>query len=487
MNFQPFFLRIATVVTASLLLIIATGAARSVCSTNAAQPESAAEHYVLKQLETGRGADLQMFTEDQRKLSASFIAKLWTSRDVRIHPRGIVIYGAVIIGRLDLSGQEIPHHVSMVGCRFEGSVNLAGSHFAKGLSIFGSRFKEYASFAGANIALDFIAEDCEFPSAEFERMQVDRNFLVARSTFGYSEPLKFSYQTSFQGTRVGRRFAADESIFLSQLTSFDDMQVDGEFSARRCTFSFRNTSQWTDPRRGEATVTFIGGHFADFFLNDSSFDTISTIDFTRMQADLISFDGVKLITPSEVRLQQLSFKVVSPVNASQLQFLLTNYNDGAYSALETSFRTQGYPDEADKIFLAKKRAERSANCKDFLHQCERGAWTLSVFQDAVAGYGKNLQNLLYWSLGFLAIGMLVFRSEKGMRPKDWNRARQYVGRYHPFWYSLDLFLPIIKLGEADVWTPKDNRRWANLYKKVHIIIGSLFVPIGLAAWTGIIK
>jgi hypothetical protein len=55
------------------------------------------------------------------------------------------------------------------------------------------------------------------------------------------------------------------------------------------------------------------------------------------------------------------------------------------------------------------------------------------------------------------------------------------------WYNLDLFLPIIKLGEADVWTPKDDRRWANLYRKVHIIIGSLFVPIGLAAWTGIIK
>jgi hypothetical protein len=47
--------------------------------------------------------------------------------------------------------------------------------------------------------------------------------------------------------------------------------------------------------------------------------------------------------------------------------------------------------------------------------------------------------------------------------------------------------PIIKLAVADVWTPKDNRHWAQLYRKVHIIVGSLFVPIGLAAWTGIIK
>ncbi len=74
-----------------------------------------------------------------------------------------------------------------------------------------------------------------------------------------------------------------------------------------------------------------------------------------------------------------------------------------------------------------------------------------------------------------------------MRIKDEKDAPHYAGRYNAFWYSLDLFLPIIKLGEADVWTPKDNRRWALFYRKVHIITGSLFVPIGLAAWTGIIK
>jgi len=74
-----------------------------------------------------------------------------------------------------------------------------------------------------------------------------------------------------------------------------------------------------------------------------------------------------------------------------------------------------------------------------------------------------------------------------MRLKDEKDASHYAGRYNAFWYSLDLFLPIIKLGEADVWSPKDDRRCAIFYKKVHIIIGSLFVPIGLAAWTGIIK
>jgi hypothetical protein len=289
--------------------------------------------------------------------------------------------------------------------------------------------------------------------------------------------------TSFDRVQVGGLFDADGAKFLSKEISFDDMRVDGDFSVRDCAFSYREGASRTTSNleEGESKVSFIGARFADVFLNDSTFDTISTIDFTRMHADFISFDRVKSLTPSNVKLQRMTFKVLSPVNSGQLEFLFSNYNAEFYTDLETSWRTHGYPDEADNIFIAKKRAERRENCKSFLHQCGRFAWAGSMFQDMLIGYGKSLKNLFYWSLGFLIIGVFVFRREKGMRTKDRKDAPHYAGRYQAFWYSLDLFLPIIKLGEAETWTPKDNRRWAILYKKVHIIIGSLFVPIGLAA------
>jgi hypothetical protein len=196
----------------------------------------------------------------------------------------------------------------------------------------------------------------------------------------------------------------------------------------------------------------------------------------------MSFDGVRSTMPTDIKAQGITFKLLRPVNAKELrQFLLANYDPELYMEVETSLRAHGYPDQADDIFIAKKRAERRQNCQDFLRQCNHRAWAFSLFEDALAGYGKSLQNLLYWSLGFLVLGMFVFRSEKGMRTKEAKDAEDYEGRFNPIWYSLDLFLPIIKLGEADVWTPKDYRRWANFYRKVHIIIGSLFVPIGLAA------
>ncbi len=147
---------------------------------------------------------------------------------------------------------------------------------------------------------------------------------------------------------------------LSHGVSFDQMRVEGNFSARHCTFRYHPASF---PERKEegppgARVGFEGAHFADLFLNNSSFENISTIDFTRMQADFISFDGVKSATPSEVRLQRMSFKFLSPVNAGQLEFLFSNYNPEFYLDLETSWRTHGYPDEADNIYIAKRRAER---------------------------------------------------------------------------------------------------------------------------------
>jgi hypothetical protein len=496
MTFQPHFPRIVALSIASLLFVIAVAAVHPVCATTL-KGETPAERYVLEQLQMGLLADFGRVVENERQLSASFIARLLTSRDTHLKTPslGIWIEDAVITGELDLAGQEIPYHVILGNCRFLNSANFRGSHFAEGLTVSGSTFEDLADFSDATIH-DFFVDRCRFTrAAAFRDLRVANDFNISDSTFD-------TVETSFESARVAGAFTADNSKFGSAIVSFDNMRVDGNFSAKSCVFA--NYVVTDRDREGpdkfededvqelmrlmrESKVSFVSAHFADFSLNDSSFEKISTIDFTRMQADLISFDGVSFITPSEIKLQGMAFKLASPVNAEQQQFLVPHYNAEYYSNLETSWRTHGYPDEADKIFVAKKRAERRENCKSFLHQCRRPAWAWSLFQDTLLGYGKSLQNLLYWSVGFLIIGTFVFRSEKGMRIEDPKDAPHHTGRYNAFWYSLDLFLPIIKLGEAEVWTPKDDRRWANLYRKVHIIIGSLFVPIGLAAWTGIIK
>jgi hypothetical protein len=483
MKFLPRFLRCVALPFAILLLIIGSATLRPVRATSL-KAQSAAERYVLEQEQEGEGAPLEdrfppkKFPTTARELRGSFVAALLTS-DVSSKSDRVAIAGAVITGDIDLRDQEILREVYIIKCTFEGRVEFDHSHFAKRFAFTWCEFKQRVSFDEATIDFDFDVQFNTFHSdAYFRKMRVGRDFLVRFSKFK-------SDFISFESVRVVGGFLVDRSIFNSREVYFNDMRVDGSFSARLC--AFRCDECPSLKRRGDSKVDFMGTHFADVVLNGSIFDNISVVDFTGMQAGFISFDEVLSKTPITVKLQRIVFGRISPVKASQLKFLLADFDPVFYTDLETSLRTHGYTDEADNIFIAKKRAERRENCKHFLRQCSHGPWALSLFEDALAGYGKSLQNLLYWSLGFLVIGMVVFRSEKGMRTKDGKDAENYEGKYHAFWYSLDLFLPIIKLGEADVWTPKDYRRWANLYRRVHIIIGSFFVPIGLAAWTGIIR
>ena len=456
MNSQPRLPRIVTLPIASLLFILAAAALSPVRATGL-QAKSDAERYVLEEFQKGESADLMSrfpkdkFPDSARALRGSFVAKLLTSGDddVKVHPHGILINDAVITGDLDLSSQEIQYGVYLGSCRFKSNVFLFWSHFARGLEIV----------------------DCDFDGpTDFRYSTVDLYF---SATFS-----RFADGANFQGIRVGGDFSIEGSTFRgSDDISFNEMRVDGAFSARRSTFSLNHS-----------TVSFVGSHFSDTFLDDSIFNKVGFIDFSRSQVSLLSVADIQFQDRvGVIGHKQMTFKLVTPASAEKLQLLLKPYDPEFYAALETSFRTQGYAGEADKIFIAGKREERREKCPSVLRDCQRSAWALSLFEDLLAGYGKSLKNLLYWSVGFLFIGTFVFRSEKGMRTKNPNDAENYEGKYNAFWYSLDLFLPIIKLGEADVWTPKHYRRWANFYRKVHVIIGSLFVPIGLAALTGIIK
>jgi hypothetical protein len=504
MTFQPHLLRAGTLLLMSLILIVAASSLHPVGARYLAV-RAATEQYVLGRVRAGDTADLKDYSkqlvsvngqvddlekhrQERLQLSGEFIAKLLSDpgMKVQIPSQEIRISNAVIIGGVFLNSQEIPYDLRLEGCTFEGPVDLHGVHFAQGLDLSGSTFTDSVDFSGVTIGLDLVLERSTFESTEanFQEMRVGHAVKIESSEF------KSVDTTSFKGTVVGGAFTAHSNLFSSHDVSFADLRVGGEFAAKTCAFGFDELAYKTLRPLGhtEGTlVSFAGAHFADAYLDDSVFNKVSTIDFSKMQADFISFAGVIMNTPSDIKLERITFKTLSPVNADSVKFLFSHYNPEFYTNLEASWRTHGYSGEADKIYVAKRRAERRENCKSFLHQCGQESWAWSMFQDALSGYGRHLENLLYWSLGFLLVGAFVFRTERGMRIKDEKDAPHYVGRYNAVWYSLDLFLPIIKLGEADVWTPKDNRRWANLYRRVHIIIGSLFVPIGLAAWTGIIK
>ena len=152
------------------------------------------------------------------------------------------------------------------------------------------------------------------------------------------------------------------------------------------------------------------------------------------------------------------------------------YDASTYNTLEAFFRRQGYSDRADEVFLSHKRRVRG----EFLSDIK---WVWSAFLDHFVRYGRKPQLALIWSLIVVLLGWPVFR-KKGMEPRNPGSTAYH---YHGLWYSLDVFVPVVRLQAADVWMPRQDRWFARQYVYVHRLLGWVLVPIGLAAVTGIIK
>lgn len=71
-----------------------------------------------------------------------------------------------------------------------------------------------------------------------------------------------------------------------------------------------------------------------------------------------------------------------------------------------------------------------------------------------------------------------------MCPVD-DRAEEVLA-YSAFWYSLNVFLPVIDLHAEAKWVLRKELRWVVLYWRLHMILGWLLIPIGVAAWTGLL-
>jgi hypothetical protein len=527
----------------SSLFITLVFAAGSISNAQCVKPKSGAtakrtdaEQYVLDQVANGDPADFG--DRAQKELTGEFVKELLINADkhIPISGHGITILHAVFTSDVDLINAEIRNDISLNGV-FKCEFNASQTHFLKTLDLSGSTFKRQVDFENAVIEFDYIIDSCSFEfyspndsSAFFKSVRVGRDWSMQPAP-PEQLPVQFCGPVDFTQSDVGGKLLANRVIFQSG-ADFDSMRVKGEMILREAVF-------------GGGEAKFSDTHFSNLFLNEANFESTSLLDLIRMQVENVFLDKVRYPDNGSVKIESMTFKSMSPASWDGLKDLRkhSEYDPEFYTNLETLFRSHGHTSEADRVFIEKQRHDRSGICPSILHQCQKGRWAFSLLEDWLTGYGRSLENLLLWSVGFVLFGTLVFRrtamkrldgherdvgqytslrrrvrrwlkslyrgffgtlifwrtAVKTLEGQDgddvgqhtnlryWRIRRWLKGLLGGFWYSLDLFLPIIELGEREKWEPNDNRRWAISYKRVHAIIGHLFVPIGLAAWTGIIK
>ena len=153
----------------------------------------------------------------------------------------------------------------------------------------------------------------------------------------------------------------------------------------------------------------------------------------------------------------------------------TAYGIDVYSGLVEFYRREGYPRQANLFFIAQKRRER----QEVLHGME---WGWNLFLEWFVGYGRSPERALFWSTSIVLFGMGVFRPQR-MEPR---KVDAKPDPYSPFWYSVDLFLPLIKLQDVELWKPRYEARFARFWGRLHTMLGWALIPIALAAWTGML-
>jgi hypothetical protein len=154
-----------------------------------------------------------------------------------------------------------------------------------------------------------------------------------------------------------------------------------------------------------------------------------------------------------------------------------------YEQLASVLRAHGYEDEARRVAIAKQNDLRKNGQLPTLLWLWK--WGLRIFM----GYGYRPALAMYWGLGVVLIGTALFWW--GHSAGELIRTESYDdGRLWPFFYSLDVFLPIIDLNLHEQWRPSGRGTFGVIllgWYWLEIALGWLMSSVFVAGLTGLVR
>lgn len=441
----------------------------------AAGAPTLAEKFVLEQIGAGKVAALPDAFPDEkaRVIRAVFLEELLTGsrKDVVIHRNGVLIEGAVVREVVDLRNTEMTHDIRLMRCRFEGGVNFSKSIFADGLSLEESVFQGAAIFEEMKIGRGFSLRHAAFQSsADFDQLDVAGVLQAGGASFEQTNEV-----ASFNNLKVGGT-AWFTNAWFAGTVDFRYSRFAGDLRLDGARFTHATAFAGFEGMKVEGGTSFLRAQFAGYAsLKDSRFNTLDLTSVRWPERDYgewlwLNGAAYQRISAGEERSSWSN--LLALVNRAAHR---SAYSTDIYASLAEFYQREGYPNEANQILIAQKRRER----EEVLHGL---AWWWSLFLDGFVGYGRSPGRALFWSICIVLVGMLVFRPHR-MEPRTTNLKADV---YSPFWYSVDLFLPLIKLQDADMWKPKDHGTFVRFWSRLHTMLGWALIPIALAAWTGML-
>jgi hypothetical protein len=372
---------------------------------------------------------------------------------------GLFLDKSVFAGPVALCSTHVAADLSAEGVQFNGigqrdkldmyncGLNLKDIQVDGTLSLRGARIAGPATLSNAKIGKNLIASDAVFACREAAVADTDFPYLKEYALqcvdldIGGSFDLQkatISGNATFESSRAGRRFEITPAYFKGSHISFGDVTVGNELVLGGSLFA--------------STCNYeIGGLKYEAITNGVAGDD----------------------------------KLLSFVDSA-------DFNQAAYAELEKYFDELGRTDMANRVYFKRN-----------IRQLGQFGWSVSglllksrnLLLLVFVGYGRYPVLAVLYSILIVFFGTRVFRHER-----DMTVTREGEGKvaYSPFWYSLSLYLPVAELEASRYWRPKYDpsetapkvkrmQTWRMNYMRIHILLGWLIVPIGLASVSGLIK
>jgi hypothetical protein len=456
------------------VLLTLLGVPSVVCQSQELTPT---EKRAITQIAQGDSGD---FSGHTPVVDGAFVQKLLSggfksndpSHSMDVH--GIKISNAVFPEELDIDF-EVPYRVTFDHCHFEQGLDFSGSQFDKDLVFDHSTFGTSTSYPLKDSDKD------SPPGVRFINATV--NGTVSIQSGDFYIPIDFT-----------KAHVKELDIEDALFESADQDDPDLDVSALSVSSDLSLSVRAAQPRKVEAQLLNVGrlasfgrtvtGFFAtnEFFLADARFQKITVYEFEQWKANAVK----GALTLDGISFRELSLSSNGKVRkaAAMLELLDSEqsiYGPQPYLALEQNLSTNGDQDGADSVYIHMRERQR-------IRIMSWVARTTDWVLEWLIGYGREPGRAVWWTLGFVALGMLIF-SPRHMVPQDDegdDSGEKNNATYSRFWYSLDVLAPAIELGADKAWQPNPNWWFGRTYAYIHRIVGWILVPLILAALTGVI-
>lgn len=439
----------------------------------------------------------------ERTIRAELLAWLLSDPEASklVHPSGVGLAAARIVGKLDLSYLEVIHPLTLLDCSIPDGIDLSHAR-VKSIDL----RRSWTGTIDGDLLI--VHGDLDLPLGHYDsislfRAEIEGNLDCSASRLSGDPPLAAALAAingdvvlqdgvetagviDLRLARIGQSLSVNHARFIGG--------GQNGLNAERATIG--GTLYWVDIAKSARTqLDLSDAHAASLWDDEKSWPTPGNLYLDGFVYG--AFAGGS--TGELARLRWL-----------RLQPLALQAQPQPYRQLAQVFRDGGREEGAAQVEIARENALTKYGGKGIAR------WLWREALRATIGYGYRPLRALLWILGFVLLGAILFRwgYEAGfIAPTEESAYQAFIGsgapprHYPPFSslvYSLENFLPVVDLHQGTYWRPNPHHpskrtrklKWADdtlsarllrCYLWVHILAGWTITPLLFAGLAGLLR